>query len=153
MKVLSRVIRVTEDGWEYEGDQRHGEILVRETGMTSSKGAATPGVDYKEEEEEESQKELDAQDSTMYRGMAARSNYMSLDRMDLAYASKEVSRGMSKPTEGDLQKIMRIGKYVKSHPRLVQRFNWQSSGETLRVYTDSDWAGCRKTRKSTSRRG
>ena len=68
--------------------------------MASSKGAATPGVDYKEEEV--SQKELDAQGTTMYRGMAARSNYMSLDRMDLAYASKEVSRGMSKPTEGDL---------------------------------------------------
>ena len=29
-KVLNRVIRATEEGWEYEGDQRHGEILVRD---------------------------------------------------------------------------------------------------------------------------
>ena len=29
-KVLNRVIRVTDDGWEYEPDQRHAEIIIDE---------------------------------------------------------------------------------------------------------------------------
>ena len=33
---------------------------------------------------------------------------------------------------------------------MVQNFGWQEQGEQLKVYTDADWAGCRKTRKSTS---
>ena len=30
-RVLNRVVRWTNEGWEYEADQRHGEIIVRET--------------------------------------------------------------------------------------------------------------------------
>merc|ERR1712079_526166 len=44
----------------------------------------------------------------------------------------------------------KIGKYLKGYPRLVHKFPWQRQGERLRIYTDADWAGCRKTRKSTS---
>ena len=29
-RLLNRVIRYTEDGWEYEPDQRHAELIVNE---------------------------------------------------------------------------------------------------------------------------
>ena len=32
-KVLNRVIRITESGWEYEADQRHGELIVEMMGL------------------------------------------------------------------------------------------------------------------------
>ena len=32
-RVVDRVIRITEDGWEYEPDQRHAELIVEEMGM------------------------------------------------------------------------------------------------------------------------
>ncbi len=41
--VLNRVIRATEEGWEYEPDQRHGEIIVRAMKLEESKGVKTPG--------------------------------------------------------------------------------------------------------------
>ena len=53
MKVLNRVIRAIEEGWEYTGDQRHGEIIVRETGMGSAKGMWTAGEDDKAKDKEE----------------------------------------------------------------------------------------------------
>ena len=28
VRILNRVIRVTEEGWEYEADQRHGELII-----------------------------------------------------------------------------------------------------------------------------
>ena len=37
-----------------------------------------------------------------------------------------------------------------SHKRLVHLYEWQDEGTTVSVYTDSNWAGCLKTRKSTS---
>ena len=35
-------------------------------------------------------------------------------------------------------------------PRAVQRFEWQESVDEVSAYTDSDWAGCRQSGRSTS---
>ena len=72
MKVLNRVIRVVEDGWEYEGDQRHGEIIVRETGMKSAKPVSTAGEDEPKKEDQE--EELKENGKRWYRGITARAN-------------------------------------------------------------------------------
>ena len=32
-KVRNRIIRVSSSGWEYEADQRHGEILIKALNM------------------------------------------------------------------------------------------------------------------------
>ena len=45
---------------------------------------------------------------------------------------------------------MRIGRYLKNHPRLVWKFPMQSAQPEVTVRTDADWAGCRRARKSTS---
>ncbi len=37
LKVLNRVIRWTVEGWEYEADQRHAELIVEGMGMQDSK--------------------------------------------------------------------------------------------------------------------
>ena len=52
-KVLNRVIRVTDDGWEYEPDQRHADIIISELGLQDAKPSATLGDDEKKWEEEE----------------------------------------------------------------------------------------------------
>ena len=57
---------------------------------------------------------------------------------------------MSAPTERDRRRVNRLGKYLGGKPRVIQEFKWQSSGQELKVFTDSDWAGCTKSRKSTS---
>ena len=80
----------------------------------------------------------------------ARANYFSLDRPDISYATKEACRYMSKPTDKDERRAKRIGRYLKEHRRVVQQFGWQDDGEEVKVMTDSDWAGCERSRKSTS---
>ena len=35
-------------------------------------------------------------------------------------------------------------------PRLISKFAWQSQWETISTFSDSDWAGCEKSRRSTS---
>eukprot|EP00974_Lingulodinium_polyedra_P040502 3889576-Lingulodinium_polyedra.AAC.1 len=37
-KVLNRVIRIDREGWSYEADQRHAELLIRQLGLRGAKG-------------------------------------------------------------------------------------------------------------------
>ena len=45
--------------------------------------------------------------------------------------------------------LKRLCRYLVGLPRMVFRYQWQSA-ETIDVYTDTDFAGCPRTRKSTS---
>ena len=85
----------------------------------------------------------------MYRAAAARSNFLGLDRPDIQYATKEISRKMSSPAKGDVRKLHRLARYLKAHPRLVFSFDHQVAPARLDVYSDSNWAGCLRSRKST----
>ena len=57
---------------------------------------------------------------------------------------------MAKPIVGDWRKMKKVGRFLVGRKRVVWRYRWQDEGQRWRVYTDSDWAGCRKTRKSSS---
>ena len=57
---------------------------------------------------------------------------------------------MAKPVEGDWQKLTRLGRYLKGSPRCVLEYRWQEETGSPAGYSDSDWAGDRKTGKSTS---
>ena len=47
-RILNRVIRVKPGGWEYEADQRHGELIIKSLGMEDCKPVVSPGEDAKE---------------------------------------------------------------------------------------------------------
>ena len=57
-RILNRVIRVSEDGWQYEADQRHADLIIRETGVEKLSPLSHPGGDNKTIEEEEKSEEL-----------------------------------------------------------------------------------------------
>ena len=38
-RILNRVIRVTEDGWEMEADQRHADIIIERMNLKEANGA------------------------------------------------------------------------------------------------------------------
>ena len=153
MQFLGRIIRKTCEGYEYESDEKHVKILLEEWDMENCKPLTSPGAAIEkpnEIERGEQEKELDKREATVYRRAAARLNYMSLDRADLSYASKEASRGMSRPTVGDSIRLKRILRYLRGSPRVVNQFVWQEPQDKIIGYSDSDWAGCTKTRKSSS---
>ena len=59
---------------------------------------------------------------------------------------------MSKPTVQSWAQLKRLGRYLKKHPRVTQVMQWGDSEDKciLGAWSDSDWAGCRTTRRSTS---
>ena len=56
---------------------------------------------------------------------------------------------MSKPSWQAWQALKRVCRFLAGKPRLVYTYPQQSVDE-VDVYTDTDWAGCPKTRKNTS---
>eukprot|EP00971_Amphidinium_carterae_P305244 6065725-Amphidinium_carterae.1 len=82
--------------------------------------------------------------------MAMRCNYLSQDRPDVSFAAKEAARRMSTPNERGLEMTKRIVRYLHKHPRVVQRMVEQRPPEVLDVFSDANYGGCLRTRKSTS---
>ena len=149
-RVLNRVVRVDSEGWEYEPDQRHAELIIQGLGLKNAKPVQTPVEEDKPWKKEEYEQLLNEQDAREYRALAARANYLALDRADIQFATKEVCRGMSRPTKGDHTKLKRLGRYLVGRLRVVTRYTWQKRAERLEGFSDSGWAGCKRTAKSTS---
>ena len=162
IRVLNRIIRWETDGISYEPDPRHAEIIAKEMGVDGTKGVVSPSIKESIDDEETPAKgtpdggspyegvELQGAEATKYRAIIARGNFLSIDRPDIQYAVKEASRCMAKPTTKDWAKLERLAKYLVHRPRAVTKYPWQDRPKEIITYTDSDWAGCRKTRKSTS---
>ena len=146
--ILNRVVRWTSEGLEYEADPRQAEKLIQECGLRDSNTMATPGL-RASFEETENDTPLDKKLHTAFRGSAARANYLAADRVDCQFAAKEICRWMASPTAGSWSALKRLCRYLVGLPRLVYSFNWQVV-DAIDVYTDTDWAGCPRTRKSTS---
>ena len=146
--ILNRVIRWGENGIEYEADPRQAEKLISECGMADSNPTATPGVRVSFDEAE-SDTPLPEKLHSAFRGAAARANYLAMDRLDCQFAGKEICRWMAKPTEGAWKALKRLCRYLVGLPRMIFHYKWQRV-KVADVYTDTDWAGCPRTRKSTS---
>ena len=68
----------------------------------------------------------------------------------MAYTAKELCRDSSCPTTQALEKLKRAVRYIRGGPRLVYLFQYQSIPELLTLNVDTDFAGCKVTRRSTS---
>ena len=56
---------------------------------------------------------------------------------------------MSAPSELSIAALKRLGRYLEGHRRLIYEYPRQEVTH-IEVYSDTDWAGCPRTRKSTS---
>ena len=63
----------------------------------------------------------------------ARANYIAQDRTDIAYATKELSRGMSKPTRGNQRALKRLARYLIGKERAVKDPARQRKRRTMKT--------------------
>ena len=155
IRLLNRMIRwghdddLDVDYIDWEPDPRHVEIILRQLGLSNSKGVTTPGVKRSKEELVNSPK-VDATETKRFRSICMRTNYLAQDRLDIIHAAKEAARWMKEPTQVSFEMLKRIGRYLKYKPRVVRRFRQQQWPGRFTVKTDSDHAGCVITRRSTT---
>ena len=152
--ILNRRLRWEDDEITYEADPEHVRKLVEGIGLLAdSNGLEKPAVKEAVEDvgDPHWNEELDPGDARLFRALAARANYLSQDRADIQYAAKEACRHMAAPTRAAWGKLKRLVRYLLQFPRLSWTFKRdECETDTIDVFSDSDWAGCVRTRRSTS---
>lgn len=87
-------------------------------------------------------------DPTYFRSLAGKLQYLTLTRPDLQYAVNFVCQKMHKPTLSDFNLLKRVLRYLKGTISMGLTLI-SDTDSTVRAYCDSDWGGCRDTRRST----
>ncbi|KAJ9547414.1 hypothetical protein OSB04_019957 [Centaurea solstitialis] len=88
-------------------------------------------------------------DVTLFRGMIGSLLYLTASRPDIMYSTCLCARYQDEPKESHLTAVKRIFRYLKGTPNLGLWYS-KDSGFHLTAYSDSDFAGCKIDRKSTT---
>ena len=80
----------------------------------------------------------------------ARANYLAQGRPDIQYATKELCRKMSDPGEEYMKRLKRLGRYLLGTPRTRLWYASEEKQHNVCIWTESNFAGCKRIRKSTS---
>ena len=68
----------------------------------------------------------------------------------MTFIVNELCQKMSSPNQQSLAKLKRLARYLKRERQWGQVFECEVLAKELTVFTDSDWAGCKESRKSSS---
>ena len=123
-------------------------MLVKDFGLEHGNSVQTPATpDATEEEESEP---LSQVQHHKYRSQVARCLFLSQDRADMTFIVNELCQRMSRPTQQRLAMLKRLVRYLKRERQWGQVCRYGKPVEEVTAFTDSDWAGCKETRKSSS---
>ncbi|KAK3021290.1 hypothetical protein RJ639_047281 [Escallonia herrerae] len=88
-------------------------------------------------------------DPTKYRRLVGRLIYLTVTRPDIVYSVRTLSQFMHEPRKPHWNAAIRILKYIKGNPGQGLLFP-STNNLALKVFCDSDWGGCRTTRRSVT---
>lgn len=132
-------------------DPWHAEMIGKQLQLENCAPSSAPNerINPKHLIEEDLQ-ELSKDDASAYRAVAARGNYLSIDRSDLIYAVKELARRMVKPRNIDLKQLVQFGRYLTGKMRVFNKCTYQRNFKIIDVWSYTNHAGCSETCKSAT---
>ena len=150
--ILNRDLKWHDDHLEYRADPKHRKQIMEDMGVLEESKGLEASCSKEDEEDIDGDEDLNKSESTAFRRTAARANYLAQDRTDIQFATMKSCKHMSKPRRSSWRRLKRLARYLQTTPELVIKF-FDASDDDLKfvdVYADSDWAGDKKSRKSTS---
>ena len=120
--------------------------LLKKYNLEDSAPAKTPMPTATKLDQDKSGKKVEI---TSYRGMIGSLLYLTASRPDIMFSTCLCARFQADPKESHLIAVKRIFRYLKGTQYLGIWYP-KGTGFDLEGYTDSDFAGCKIDRKSTS---
>ena len=117
--------------------------------MLASRPASTP-MDYSTRLTASMGTPLSETSSSSYRRLIGRLIYLTNTHPDITHVVQQLSQYMAHPTSAHSQAAFRILRYLKGSPG-SGIFLAAHDTLQLKAFSDSDWAGCRDTRRSITR--
>ena len=77
-------------------------------------------------------------ETTRCRALAATANVLPIDRGDIVYCAKELTRHMATPTTADWEKLVRLKRCLKNRPKVRLWYKFQEKLCQLETYSDPD---------------
>ncbi len=146
---LKRLRVRREDGTWIQADTRYIQAILEELGLTSAREVSSPMAGELQEDVAD-ETPLEAEWVYKYRRCVGIALYLSTDREDIAYPVKELARRLRDPKAADLMALKRLGRYLKGTAGYGVWLPKAGSLDRLECVTDSNWANCKMTRKSTT---
>ena len=163
VEFLKRRYVMTKDGVVVYSNGKYLESLLKALGTQGRKRDSPADASF---QEPDNSKELAFAEAKLYRECVGRLLYLAHTRPDVQFATCVLSGKMQAPTATSMKMLHRVVAYLSSVPEigfLIRPARNEGCfgylgrgglehGDTLVVesITDSDWAGCRSTRKSRS---
>ena len=152
---LGRCITRREDSIEVSMPTSYVDKILEEYDLLQCKPSPVPGNESLRKKIE-AEEPLSAVEHRKYRRIVGQLLWLSSIRPDIQYAVKELSRGLTSPTEDHQAKVKMLLRYLAGSKACVLtlrprvKLRPEMSSLDVVAYVDSDWAGCVQTRKSTS---
>ena len=153
---LGRKLRHNGDSIDILMSQQYIEEILKLYSMNSSSNIVNTTGSSALKRAQDSDTPLDKEEHSKFRTAVGKLLWLAFVRPDCSYAVKELSRDVKGPTLESLAKLKHLLRYLNGTRHTVLRLrpthmltDWKSSLELV-CFVDSDWAGCSKTRKSTS---
>ena len=156
--VLNRVVELGEDGgrrWvKIEPDRRHVELILQTVGMKlgSANGVTTPSMKPTDAQASllQTSPELTGAEASAYRSATMRASFLAQERADIAETVKRLAQGMAHPRIAHWEMLKRLARYLAHTPDVSLFYDQQPMPDHIRISVDSDFAGCKVGRKSTT---
>lgn len=134
------------DNGMFLSQSKYAENLVKKFNIDKKKRVATPMSTVTKLTEDKNGKTVD---QTLYRSMIGSLMYLTASRPDLCHSVGVCARFQANPKESHLEAVKRIIRYVAETAECGIFYTCETNAE-IAAYSDADWGGNLKDRKSTS---
>ena len=152
--ILKRTIVLTMKGFIMISGRKYSMEILDALQMKDCNPSPVPGR-HPTTSELEAALPLDASEAALFRSCTGKSIYIALDRPDVQCSVKELCRDMKQPTTVSMKNLKLLARYLRGRPEGILKYEITEPLDDLDMWinVDSDWAGDKKARKSTSAGG
>ena len=144
------------DGTLIQPNRKYTEDILKTLNMSDCAGSPTP-ITKTRTIDDVSEELADEQEIWNYRHAVSVARFLRKYKPEINFAVKGLSHGLKSPTREDYNRFKRLARYLQ-HSKLAGVWFPESVGDDdyynmrdyVNVFTDTDWAGDKINRKSTS---